>query len=782
MIRVVLDGAECQPILSERIRLSYDAGALTDMNAWREGRSLTVRLPSTPQTDRLMQNADDIHSAERFNDALHRAAIMADGVTLIEGVAVLRSVVREKGATYYDVTIREGGAEWAKNAALTMLRESQVKFSTLLDQAGIASTWRGEQAVRFLPVVRDSYTADSTAEGLLLPQQMLMPQEYHPFLSVEAILRSIFESAGYDVCSEFMQSKLFKSLYMSGAYESIDAAAARAKMDFLAGRQAASTAAADAEGIVYAWEPRFASNIGAFVDTVTPKETDEDGSATGEELFSTAGCMSFVDGRPQFRPVREISVGFEYYIKYATEYRIASRTRLQGFDTVHVDRDCDIDVGLANPFEDRRGGLKPRFQYTVVVFDHRTGDRYRLSDGQEFASRTASITTSASCDGDLSLMICRSDESAYTAYEGDWAMYDGYVEECGVRDVELRVRTPPERLSPSSPKVFNFLYFHGAQEGQQLTLSERCTLRPVFSGEAGYGSVVTFADVACHRIRHSELIEAVGQMFNLQIYSDPRSRRVYVEPYDDFFGRRRVDWRGRQIEDEEQTWYDTMTERHERRTWRYADGDGVVGRFNATSPTPLGEWRFETSGYGTLLGEQTSVNGVFSPSISQGQMCRAAPSAAVIRAGDRDAAAEEAGITPRIVIYAGIGRLPEGERWGYPLTDEGYPLAAFHFAGDELNDGFTLCFEDREQLTGLHRYYDAMLHAEAARHIFTCSIRLSPAEYVELFDLEGDGADIRSLFRLTAGESSSLFTLLAVESYDPETEVARCRFQRAMRD
>lgn len=781
MIRVILDGAECVPIASQRIRMAYDAAALTDANAWREGRSLTVRLPSSPVTDRLMCNADDIHSAERFNGRLHTASVEADGVELIRGVATLRSVVRDKGQTYYDVTIRDGGAEWAEQAARTMLRQSRVEFSTLLDTAGIAATWHGEQAVRFLPVVRDSYTEDSTAEGLLLPQQMLMPQEYHPFLSVEAILRSIFESAGYELCSEFMQSKLFKSLYMSGAYESTDAAAARAKMDFLAGRREASTAMADAEGIVYVWEPKFASNIGAFVDTVTPVQND-DGSVTGEELFSTSGCMSFVDGRPQFKPTREISVGFEYYIKYATEYRIASRTRLQGFDAVHIDRDCDVDIGLDNPFEDRRGALKPRFQYRVVVFDHRTGDRYRLDDSVSFASRTALVTTTANVERNPQLTVCRSGETTYAPYDGDWAMYDGYVEECGTRDVELRVRTPPERISPSSPKEFNFIYFHGAEEGQQLTLSERCTLRPIFSNQAGYGSIVKFDEVACHRIRQSELIEAVGQMFNLQIYSDPSSRRVYIEPYDDFFGRHTEDWRSRQIGSEGEEWYDTMIERHERRTWRYADGDGVVGRFDATDTAPLGEWTFEMPGYGTLLGEQTSVNGVFAASVSQSGACRAAPSAAVIRAGDRDAAVEEEGITPRIAIYAGMGRLPEGERWGYPLTEEGYPLAAFHFAGDDLNPGFTLCFEDRDSLTGLHSYYDAMLRNEACRQTMTCSIRLAPAEYVALFDLEGGGADIRSLFRLTAAESSSLFTLLAIESYDPLTEVARCRFQRVMRD
>lgn len=607
MIRVILDGGVCEPVASQRINMAYDAGTLTDMQAWREGRSLTVRLPSTAVSDRLMCNADDIHSPDRFNSRLHTASVEVDGVELLRGTATLRSVVRAQGLTYYDVMIRDGGAEWAKSASLTMLRDSEVEFSTLLDSAGIAATWQGDKAVRFLPVVRDSYSSDSTAEGLLLPQQMLMPQEYHPFLSVEAILRSIFLSAGYELCSEFMQSSLFKSLYMSGAYEDVDAAAARAKMDFLAGRQAASTATADAEGIVYAWEPKFASNIGAFVDTVTPPP-DIEPAEVRSGLFSTGGCMSFVDGRPQFKPTREICVGFEYYIKYATEYRIASRTRLRGFDAVHVDRDCDIDIGLANPFEDRRGELRPQFQYRVVVFDHKSGDKYRLGGSISFASRTALITTPSDVAADLPLTVCRSGETTYRPYDGDWALYDGYIEECGTRDVELRVRTPPEQLSPSSPKVFNFIYFHGAEEGQQLTLSERCTLRPIFSGEAGYGSVVSFADVACHRVRQSGLIEAIRQMFNLHIYSDQNARKVYIEPYDDFFGRHTEDWRGRQLTSGEQRWSDTMLGRHELQTWRYGEGDGVVGRFGAADGNELGQWTFATEGCGTLLGRQTHVN------------------------------------------------------------------------------------------------------------------------------------------------------------------------------
>ena len=119
-------------------------------------------------------------------------------------------------------------------------------------------------------------------------------------------------------------------------------------MDFLARRTRTTTAEADSEGIVYVWEPVMASNIGAFVDTVTPGAVNDEGEAMGD-VFSTGGCMTFPDGRPVFRPVRELAVAFEYYIKYATDYRIASRTRLAGFDAIHLDVGCDVEVALENP-------------------------------------------------------------------------------------------------------------------------------------------------------------------------------------------------------------------------------------------------------------------------------------------------------------------------------------------------------------------------------------------------------------------------------------------------
>ena len=780
MIRVKIDGVECAPVLPQRLAPDYDAGSLTDPDSWREGRAVKLRLPSTPATDRLMRHADDIYAHESFNLSLHRATIEADGTVIFGGTATLSGITRVGRETFYEVTVRDGGAKWARDAARTMLRDTGIDFTAVLDNRGIAATWQGSSDMRMLPVIRDSYSTDPDASGVHLPQQTLMPHNYHPFLSIDAIMRSVFDRAGYEVRSAFMQGELFRSLCMSGAYPSVDTAAARARMDFLARRTRTTTAEADSEGIVYVWEPVMASNIGAFVDTVSPGAVNDEGEAMGD-VFSTGGCMTFPDGRPVFRPVRELAVAFEYYIKYATDYRIASRTRLAGFDAIHLDVGCDVEVALENPFADRRGSLRPSFSYRIVVFDHAEGDRYRLGSLASFDTRPALFSTPDTLAGEPQLTVCRKGGTTYAPYTGDWAIYDGYIGETGVRDVELTVVTPPRRFTPTSPATFNAIYFHGAEEGQRLTLSNRCRLRPLFAAQAGYGSVATFADAACHRISQLQIVEAVRQMFNLQIFCDNSRKRVYIEPYDRFFDRPEVDWRGRQIVDSEQRWHDTMLDRHERRTWRYAQGDGVAGRFEAETGATLGSWTFLTKGYGTLLGDEVQTNPVFAPSVSQSSQLRAAPAAALLRVGDRDADDREQGFTPRIVIYKGLARLPSGQTW----TQTGgaqYPLAAFHFAGDELNEGFTLCFEDRDGLTGLHRHYDGMLAAEAARQTLVCDIRLEPSEYADLFDLESGGADIRSTFRLRAGDESSLFTLRAVERYDPESRTARCRFMRTMRD
>ena len=104
--------------------------------------------------------------------------------------------------------------------------------------------------------------------------------------------------------------------------------------------------------------------------------------------------------------------------------------------------------------------------------------------------------------------------------------------------------------------------------------------------------------------------------------------------------------------------------------------------------------------------------------------------------------------------------------------------AAFHFTGDAATEGFTLCFEDRDGIRGLHHRYDRQAAQEATCQRITLSLRLAPHEFESLFTPGTGMPDLRSVFRLDTGGEEIRATLHAIESYDPQAASARCTFTR----
>lgn len=134
-------------------------------------------------------------------------------------------------------------------------------------------------------------------------------------------------------------------------------------------------------------------------------------------------------------------------------------------------------------------------------------------------------------------------------------------------------------------------------------------------------------------------------------------------------------------------------------------------------------------------GDDKSVNPLFAPTVSVAGEYANAESALIMCVGDAgaDTADETANFSPRIVRYAGLHPLHDGERWGYPFNRDEYPLAAFHFDGDADSAAFTLCFEDRDGAAGLHSFYDRELADRNRGNRVKLRMRLSPADYEGLF-------------------------------------------------
>ena len=775
MIRLRVDGIEL-PLRSEAIDMpTYNASKLHSVEAWRSGDEVTVEVLSTTESDKLFSYAFDLHRGVSFNDRLHSAVLDVDGAVLLEGKATLRATEQSDGVRYYRLTIRSGGSDWAEMAAHTELSDTELDWRITMSPYDIEQTWSGEQAVRMLPLRRDSYPTPQDS-GLWGEQRVLMPTDYHPFISVRELLRSMAASSGYSIESRWLDSLLARKLYISGAYCEVDTAVAEQAMGFKAYRTQTTQATANSSGYVFACNPKSASNIGAIVDSVDCTATDDQG-VTFADAHNNGSVLSFDNGSPIFTPTRNISVAYEYKLRYRTEYRITSSRYLKGFSRIYLGTGCNVELKLENRYVDQSKMLIPNLRYRLFIFDYNSADEYRLMGLGTVSGPISDVVTSADCPSQTSLYVKSAGSNAFTPYTGDWALYEGFVEECGERDVEVVVRTPYRELTASVPVDFDAVMFHGAEPGQRLTLRSGCSVRPLFSRMVGYGDNVEFADVSHHRFTHQRLVEALVHMFNLCIYSHKASRSVVIEPYDDFFTGDVVDWRGRQIVT---PWsiVEGAPESFETIRLSYAGSDGVLERESGVTDKEFGLWERHFESFGTKQGVDSRRNPLFLPTVALSGYIGSVPSAEVLTVGDRDSLATSDYVEPRVVLYHGMRPLPDDERWTAYTSSSSYPYASFHSAAE----GETLCFEDRDGCQGLHRYHDKELDELALRGLLRCKIYLPTAEYTSLFDPHNLSCSIRSRFRLEVEGASSLYTLQSIEEYDARTSVATCLFRRTTQD
>ena len=775
MVVLRIDDVVCR-LRDEHVVLPrFSAHDFESVDAWRESAEVSIVVEATPEVVRLFCDAENLHRVEEFNTSRHLGVIEVDGVPLFEGEATVRGVEREGSVVYYRVTVRAEGHEWAHKAALTRLRDSNLDASMQMTIRDVEESWTDGHTVRMLPLRRDSYPEPEDT-GLYTAQHQLMPHDYHPFISVKDVVLATLESGGYRLQSRFFGGGICKRLMMSGAYKNVDVSLLTTTMGFKALRSTSTSSTAGEDGRVYAWLPIMASNIGALVDTVDPTTVDEDGRVL-QDAYSNGGCFTFDEGRPIYKPKREINVAFDMHLHYTTEYKIASSRHLAGFTQLHLGNGCNVEVMLHNPFVDMRNRVIANMLFKLFIFDYNPQWSYRLDGYGEVGAGVTSVVFNEANGGATKLWVRRSQIGKYVEYDGDWALYEGYVDESGTREVVVDVRTPFERLTPSNPKRFQDICFGGAIMGQQLTLHAGCSIEPVFGGAMGYGQVVEFADVANVDISQAQLLEALMHMFNLRIYSHAPSKTLFMEPYDDFYTGDVVDWRDRQVGDSELI-SERASESFMTTVLGYQPTDGAAARFTDGEDGALGTWEYHVDNYAAKRSVEQRLNPLFSPTASFDGAASSATSAQVLTVGDRDLLSEEGRVEPRVVVYHGVVSLPEHEYWPSPSGAEGYPLAAFHSA----ERGVSLCFEDRDGCTGLHSYYDTELRERAERQRLECDIRIAPLEYAALYDPYASGATLRSIFCLDACGQSALFRFDAIERYDPVTHVAHCVFVRRLND
>lgn len=787
MINIIIDGVEFKTSSGASIALAFDAKQMVDIDKARDAVDLEVEITPDSTNANLFGGEGYLHVAERFNTSVHWGEVCFESVVVFDGYASIRSVRRSGEETIFAIRIRRVGAAWAENSATKLLSKLDVNYQSKLTEANIKRSWSNDDIVKFFPVHRDSYKSSYSSTGSVVDRVMTI-DGYHPFINIYKVLMEIFTGAGYKVESDFLESEEFKKLYMSGAYKSQNSTKAKSTMDFYVTKTSDVKAVADYRGRV-SMTPYVASNtVGNFVDI----------SSIGEkpECFSLGSCFRIVDGVLTFTPLSPVSVGFEYRFRYITDYAIKSRTELAAFNSFYLESGNEVKVTISNDFVDQRSRTPlANFEYFVLVFGHESSDdgdilyKFLAYEGSQlltmvdWSTRSQTVVTPSFSNANnvkFYLYVSYDGGGSFAPYGDDWALYQGYVDERGTREVDVTIRTSPETISPTSPKSFGGHYVDGAEMGMEFKLLAGTSLSPYFAAYPGVGSNIEFEDLAQLGVYQDEVVRSVLHLFNLRIYTDHFAGKLYIEPAEEIYDRSKVwDWTSKIVAGSDVLYQDVANELYTTRRWGYQQADGATTRSQEfgyepgeTYPdaperdpeqvsefaysTEFGSWSYELEHYGAIQSSRSMLSPLFSPTLNDTD--------GLPIVGDRDdeALSDTLEFSPRIVGYLGM----------QDLGNERVPHCAFHAPERD----FTLCFEDRDGVYGLNRYYlDEVVRDRSSQYV-TLDLALSPLDISALLSPVDGMASVLSCFVFEIDGEWCLCRVDAVLKYDVGSGVAQVRF------
>lgn len=783
------------------IAISVSVATISQVEVGKTGYSKTVKIPASNHNMTVMGDVDQVLSTLRFNAIPHVARVEIDGCTVMEGTPMLLKCERISSAeAWYHINIIGAGKEWANVASKEMFNEIPIVFQEQITPSMVEQSWTWSKPVKFLPVQRDTF--NTNALTLSTPIRSLTFQDYHPFIQAKALLDAIISQSGYTIESNFINSEYFKSIYVSGNYPETDTQPLKDKMNFLAGRFEAATTTANADGRAYADPYKTTNTLGNIVDTADPDA--QMGSSKASSVFNTNDCFHRLGLHMAFVPLEDVIVGFEYDLIYTTDYRIKNRSEIVCFDTIYLDDGTERRYRVPNSFTDQKSMFQDRMGYTVMVFDHVASTQYQfcfdkvinpnadlnnLQPGdlqkvvfKNFSTRSTAVMTELN----MSVVNPRLEylvAGEYVPFTGDWALYYEYINETGQVTVHVKARSAAKPTSITYPRHFNNIYFAGADPGMNITIHKETTLKPLFlAHHPAEGVTVNFKQIAAHQVRQIDFVNSIKQMFNLNFYTDSRIKKVYIEPRDSFYVNNvTVDWSNKidtskSIEIQE-LGYDCS----KIFTLRYTpEVGGAVARWDVANSQILGKWSATINNRFAKDSENIYTNKLFTPSVNQTDKYLTAKSALLLQVGDRNRSnelnvIENLNFAPKIVRFTGMKELPQGELWSWPSYSNTYPFLAFH--NSNSSGSFTLCFENRDGISGLNTYYSSIISQYNEGKYITLYINLSPEDIEPLIIPNSLMHDFRALFKLKINGENILARLEEVCDYNPTaTNSTKCVF------
>jgi hypothetical protein len=209
----------------ESISLNYNIADLYDIGARNSSYSKTIKIPETKRNRLIFGNISDLAASTNFNPNLKtRCFIMSEGYLVFEGYLQLRNVIfnNYEDRAEYEIVIFADNDNFFKAMGEKYLTDLDFsELNHLYIGSNIRRSWTASntELAYYYPLIDYGFDFDylkisaTPIPGSPTPDGIDQGQ-FYPATNVKYIVDKIFRDAGYTYQSNFLNSKVFRNLYI----------------------------------------------------------------------------------------------------------------------------------------------------------------------------------------------------------------------------------------------------------------------------------------------------------------------------------------------------------------------------------------------------------------------------------------------------------------------------------------------------------------------------------------------------------------------------------------
>lgn len=204
----------------ESIEINYNIADINDISSRNSSYTKTVRIPETSLNRQIFGDIADLSVSSTFNPNLKtKCWVLVDTIVVLEGYLQLRNVQDDidLGGRVYEIVIFAENDNFVKE--LQDLELTDLNFGELshtYSAANIINSWtQSWNYGYYYPLIDYGYDWDYTdISGSKFGRNDVDVEDMFPATNVKYILDKIFSNVGYSYQSNFLNSDIFKDLYI----------------------------------------------------------------------------------------------------------------------------------------------------------------------------------------------------------------------------------------------------------------------------------------------------------------------------------------------------------------------------------------------------------------------------------------------------------------------------------------------------------------------------------------------------------------------------------------